>query len=175
MKKKFLISCLIVVFVIGCMITLAFLMKDQIRDWSKKHIFYKVTKQEDELSRLIGRYAEKDKNVLIHLDHEDNRVIPYKKLNDEEISKVFNEFHLMAIRYDEDENMIFYIYPYMGLLIEGYSNGFYYSPQDEPIGGWGEEIGDLEFEDYGWKIYRWYKTEKILDHWWYFEEILLIE
>ena len=86
MKKKFLISCLIAVFAIGCMITLAFFMKDQIRDWSKKHIFYKVTKQEEELSRLVGRYTEKDKNVLIHLNHEDTRVIPYKKLNDEEIS-----------------------------------------------------------------------------------------
>lgn len=182
MKRKILIISLAVSLRIGlavCLIimhwaVLAPLLKNQIRDLSRTYIFYNVEKRQEELSGLIGRYVGKDKDVFIHLYREDETVIPYKKMHDKEISNVFKDFHLMSIRYDENGNIIFHVYPYVGLFINGYDNGFYYSAEDEPIGK-GEEIGDLEFEYHSLGLHRWYKTEQLLDHWWYFEEILTIE
>lgn len=168
-KKQYWILGLLVIIVE--MAALALASRDQIRELSKRNIFHKVVRQEEALSQLIGRYRREDRNLIIHLNQENGDVIPYKQLEDKEIAKAFKQFQLMGIDYKKNGDMVFYVYPYLDLLIEGYISGFYYSEQDEPIKGEGEEIGDLEYESDG-LYYHWYKTEKITDHWWYFEEII---
>lgn len=154
-------------------VALLFALRNQIRELSKKYIFYQVTRHEDELSQLIGRYtecAEENHSFCIHVSNRDessDRVF-YKKLGDKQVSDAFRRFNLIAILYDEEGNIDFGVYPYIGLLIEGYGNGFYYSEQDEPM------EGKMEFEEESLGMYRWHRTEKIIDHWWYYEEIILI-
>lgn len=168
-KKQYWLLSMIVIIVE--MAALALSSKDQIRELSKRSICNKVVKQEETLSQLIGRYMKEDRNLFIHLSQENGDVIPYKQLKDKEITKTFKQFKLIGIDYKKNGDMVFYVYPYLDLLIEGYISGFYYSEQDEPISGDGEEIGDLEYESDG-LYYHWYKTEKITEHWWYFEEII---
>ncbi len=162
-----------ILFISAGLIALLFALKNPIKELCKKYVFYEVIKHEDELSQLIGRYTECAKengDFYIHISNRDersNRVF-YKKLEDKQVSDAFKRFNLIAIRYDQEGNITFTVYPHIGLLIEGYSYGFYYSEQDEPI------KGAIEIEEEGFRRYQWHRTEKIIDHWWYYEEINLI-
>lgn len=173
LKRRKIMWCCVCIVLIGVITIIGLrlpLIENHMRKIAQKYVSCKVTKKENELFNLIGKYTDEGKNIYIHYNDENENVVPYKKLNDEEITAVFKEFHLICIRYDEKGNVVFTIYPYMELLIDGYENGFFYSKEDKPIEG-----ENLEFEKEDAWTYQWYRTEKIIDNWWYYEEIFLLK
>ena len=48
--------------------------------------------------------------------------------------------------------------------------GFYYNPTDLPIDAWTGEVCEAEFDEDYWLMGRHYRTEKVMDPWWYYEE-----
>ncbi|MBP3475827.1 MAG: hypothetical protein J6K48_05865 [Lachnospiraceae bacterium] len=102
-------------------------------------------------------------------------------MSNQKISNIFKDFNLMFIdnKFNEKGFVGFAIYPYADLLLceedEWYSFGFYYSNTDNSRYIVTGDTCDLEFErDDGMMFYE-YKTEKIIDNWWYYEWISYIE
>lgn len=84
-----------------------------------------------------------------------------------------NSYYFCDIYYNDSINMVEFTTSYWGLVPSGVRKGFYYSPQNIPLG---YNYGEISFNQYeeGWlweeengdnTIY----TEKIVDYWFWFE------
>lgn len=174
------------------------LPEKEVRDLTRNYTFNLVRKNKEELLRLTGKYSQKDKRIEICRYWFVEDTIPYKTLGDKELSRAFRQFHLRYVTYTDDGNTIFWFEPYLRILIKNYSNGFYYSETNQPMLRMGEEwekyweecnlIGKntsrykkydlkencyLEYEYEDRLDYHWYRTERIVGNWWYFELIYL--
>lgn len=174
------------------------LPENQVRSFARNYAFDLVTKNQEALLRLTDKYAQNDKTICRYWFVEDT--IPYKRLGDKNLSRVFRQFHLRYIIYTANENTIFWFEPYLSILIKNYSNGFYYSEKNQPMGRMCEEWEKC-WEEYNLKCknnsgykkydlkencyleyeyedefdYHWFRTEKIVGNWWYFEQILYMK
>lgn len=152
--------------------------EEQIQRRIKGRICSKVIEQEDELSKIVEEALEETlffKEVKPDIDSS-NKYTYYKELEDERINKVFQEFFLMRINEGPEESIVFDVRPtVVSALWDDYMYGFYYTENDEPIDVvWGEDVKENEFEAVivGFGEY-WYRTEKITDHWWFYETKIL--
>lgn len=105
LKRRKIMWCCVCIVLIGVITIIGLrlpLIENHMRKIAQKYVSCKVTKKENELFNLIGKYTDEGKNIYIHYN-------------------------------DENENVVFTIYPYMELLIDGYENGFFYSKEDKPI------------------------------------------
>lgn len=173
------------------------LPEKQVRDFARNYTFNLVMKNQEELLRVIDKYSQEDKRTAICRYWFVEDTIHYKKLGDKDLSRAFRQFHLRYIIYTDNGNTIFHFEPYLRILIQNYSNGFYFSEKDQPMGRRGEEWEKwweeynlysendsiykkydlkencyLEYEDEDATTYYWYRTERIAENWWYFENIL---
>lgn len=171
-KKSVYIFLYILLIFAAMLLIIKFCFKYQARELFKRYIFSKVMAKEDDLERIVEIYGGEGADFMIHRSDEGEGVIAYKALGDKEIAKMFWEFHLINISF-KNENMVrFAIYPYIDFLWwEGYTTGFYYSKDDQPLDLIGKPC-ELEYEEDG-LIYVWYKTEKIMDNWWYYEWMMV--
>lgn len=197
-KHKFLQAAVLCLFIV--MLFVFSLSEKQVRSLARNYTFNLVTENQEELLRIIDKYSQKDKRTAIcrHWFVEDT--IPYKILGDKDLSRTFRQFHLRYIICTDNGNTIFHFEPYLNILIHNYSNGFYYSEKDQPIGRRGEEWEKyweeynlksknnsrykkynlkenccLEYEDEEAAAYHWYRTERIVENWWYFEQIFYVK
>ena len=160
--------------VIVSIISYLYFGAEQIQRKIKERVCNKVIKQEDVLLEI----AEKEwlEEILYFKETQTDidssiKYTYYKELKDERVDKVFEEFFLMRISKNWDESIVFEIRPtVVCALWDDYMYGFYYTETDEPIDVvWGKDMEENEFEavmDIG---KYWYRTEKITDHWWYYE------
>ena len=159
-------------FIIG-VICVKYFWAEQLQNVIKKNVFAKVIKYEHELLETQKECrGEKVPNLILRKSEENEIAIGYKELNNGNISRTFKKFHLAIIRKYEDENVFFTIYPsVISILWDDYIYGFYYSKKDKAMNavqGGGECETEFEKVVIGYGKY-WYRTEKIIDNWWYFE------
>ena len=183
MKKRVVLGILAsTLIIIVIMIMLAFFMEKQIKNVIKKKISAQVVKNEELLMEVVERIEGKD-NYTIHKSISDKEetgrtVICYKDLDDESVFKVFKLFHLIQIDNGIRNQQVvnFLVYPYAGILWNGYYYGFYYSSEDEPIDAFGDFNNcELEFEkEIPLVGYYHYRTERITTNWWYYETTLTV-
>jgi hypothetical protein len=183
---------ILILFIITLFIVSFF--ETNIRIYCKKYTVNLVLENKDAFLKLAGRYSEKNKIIMIGLREGVEypfghyRKISYKKLGDKEMANTFKKYHLLSIEYDEKQNTVFHIYPYVGLLIKGYRNGFYYNESDVPrkeeecvtfnleyVKSDMDGAQKLEFVNDNRLYYNWYREEKIMDNWWYYEEIFRLK
>lgn len=153
-----------------------FFFQEEIQSVEKHYISEKVMQKENDLLEVVSELdeLEKDQDIrYLHRRLDEGDMVAYKSLSNNKISNVFNEFGLNAILNQKEESgiIVFSIYPVLSILCEdGYAYGFYYNMLDKPIYVENGEECSLEFEksEIGWHMH--YKTEKIADNWWYYEE-----
>jgi len=97
----------------------------------------------------------------------------YKKLNSKTVNKVFKKFRLAYINGYEDDLVDFLVTPSMirFYLWGNYTYGFYYTADNQPMMTFkGIECdADIEIEDILYGGRYWYRTEKIDDHWYFYQ------
>ena len=165
--------------VIVSIISYLYFGAEQIQRKIKERVCNKVIKQEDVLLEI----AEKEwlEEILYFKETQTDidssiKYTYYKELKDERIDKVFQEFSLMLIRKQSDESVVFDVRPtVICALWDDYMYGFYYTETDEPIDAvWGQDMEENEYEAVFYNVGKyWYRTEKITDHWWYYETKIL--
>ena len=171
-KKGIYVFLIILLIFAALILIIKLCFKQQARELFKRYICSKVEAHEEDLERIMEKYGGEEANSTIHRSNEYEGVIAYKTLGDKEISKVFREFNLMAVSFEEGDMVRFAVYPYIDFLWwEGYTTGFYYSKDDQPLDLIGKPC-ELEYEEDG-LIYMWYKTEKIMANWWYYETMMV--
>lgn len=180
--KKFWTITIILIFLL---IILSFFAKylltkyaEQIQSYIKRSIAAKVEASEEELIQVIAEIDSQEIPRCVHLWMKDEYTIPFKELDNDKITKVFKEFSLILIENAMDNSeggyVDFTISPVVTQLVWGdYRYGFYYSEEDSPIDITTGAKVDCNTKVYGElmsNIKYWYKTEKITDNWWYYEE-----
>ena len=110
------------------------LPEKQVRSFARNYTFNLVMKNQEELLRMIDKYSQKDKRTAICRYWFVEDTIHYKKLGDKDLSRAFRQFHLRYMICTDNGNAIFHFEPYLRILIQNYSNGFYYSEKDQPMG-----------------------------------------
>lgn len=179
-KRKIMCTMTIIARTVVIGIAMVFYIKlfflEEIQSMTKHHISAKVIQKESDLMAVVSELDELEKNQnikFIHRNVDEGDVVAYKNVKNKKISNVFNEFSLIGVFNGKAESgiVVFYIYPLLDILCEeGYAYGFYYNMQDKPIYvGNGEECSS-EFEKSELWMDVHYKTEKITDNWWYYEE-----
>lgn len=149
---------------------------EEIQAMTKHHVFAKVMQKESDLMAVVSELDELEKNQdikFIHRSVNEGDVVAYKNVKNKKISNVFNEFCLIGVlnRKAESGIIVFTIYPLLDILCEdGYAYGFYYNMSDKPIYIENGEECSSEFEKSELWRHMHYKTEKITDNWWYYEE-----
>lgn len=181
-KKFWTITIIILIFLL---IILSFFAKhlltkyaEQIQSYIKRSITAKVEASEEELIQVIAEIDSQEIPRYVHRWMKDEDTIPFKELDNDKITKVFKEFSLKLIINDMDNSgggyAAFAISSDVTHLVwRDYRYGFYYSEEDSPIDiATGAKV-DCNTKVYGElmpNIKYWYKTEKITDNWWYYEE-----
>jgi len=197
---KFFQAVLLAVFLLFLFIfSLSSLSDKELRNIAKNYIFYIVEQNEERLLSLAGKYTQENHSFTIHQYQRDEGKIPYRKMKDKEVSRAFRNFNLIYIEYFENGDTVFVCCPYIQMMTDDFYCGFYYSKSDEPRGlkeSWDELIDDHSwiyeekypekyYPDFSYEksdsegtyeeksngSYEWYHTEKIENHWWYFEWI----
>ena len=151
---------------------------EQMKKIIKSYVISKVIQMEDELMDLIFEFKEENMPKYIHKRGQEDDVTTYKGLNSDKISKIFSEFNLLFIdnRLNENGFVGFIVYSHSDLSMKSiYCYGFYYSNDNQPR-EWGSgNKCDLELEEDSEWTYRWYRTEKIRDNWWYYESKFVLK
>ena len=152
--------------------------KEQIIALFRYYVCSKVVKQEALLTEVLEELdgSGMSRYWISQWESEQEDQIWYREMNNEKISEVFSEFGLGYIR-GETEYVAFGmidITRYTAILVS-YTNeilhyGFYYNPTDLPIDAWTGEVCEAEFDEDYWLMGRHYRTEKVMDQWWYYEE-----
>lgn len=147
---------------------------DYIQSLTKKIVSRKIEERETELLELVEEINSQEIVQTIHLWMSEDNIVPYKDIDNKNISEVFENFSLIAIwnKIDTNGYMYFAVYPYWRYIGSGYKFGFYYSMDDKAI-----NIFSGDYVESDKKIYieiplqgeMWYRTEKITDNWWYYE------
>lgn len=162
-----------------CVLCSKYFFEEQIKEIIRERISNQVYKNKSILEELVAEISERNDLQNIHISERGQNTIAYKDLDDPLFTKVFNKFHLIMIRNEleqlENPYAVFYVYPYAGLLWDGYSYGFYYSCCNEPIDIYNGKKCDLEFEDeMGFYARYHYKTNQIMENWWYYERTITV-
>lgn len=163
-----LILCIAIVWVVKTV------FEDELKGSIKKYYFRKIIKNEELLNEAVAEILENapeietigEKSRRIGVDHEE--------LGMESVDKLFQTFRLSYInnRADQSEGAFisFENVPYLEILWDGYSYGFYYSVNDEPVDvHYTRKKCEEEFDGVAlfWTYH--YKTERIVGNWWYYE------
>ncbi len=170
-KIIFILTFIIIISIISYL----YFGAEQIQRRIKGRVYNKVIMQEDVLSEIVEKKRLEEILYFKEMKKDIDSSIKYtyyKELKDERIDKVFQEFSLMRISEKWDETVVFEISPtVICALWDDYMYGFYYTVNDEPIDAvWGNDVEENEFEAVIVGIGKyWYRTEKITDHWWYYE------
>lgn len=181
-RKKILVKTLVVsLVVVSLFLCCKFLLREQITGLIKWSVGNQIIKREEELLDLVEEMREETTPEYIYakMNDTDSDMVYYKTIDSEHVEKIFKYFRLLLIKneMDKQENRYvrFQIYPYMDLLWEGYAYGFYYSDSDKPIDMISGKECSLQFvvED-PWTTYS-YKTERIADKWWFFEQEMVFK
>ena len=149
---------------------------EEIQAMTKHHVFAKVMQKESDLMAVVSELDELENQGIefIHRSVNEDGVVAYKNLKNKKISNVFNEFCLIGVlnRKAESGIIVFTIqHLFLDILCENvYEYGFYYNMQDKPIYIENGEECSSEFEKSELWRHVHYKTEKITDNWWYYEE-----
>lgn len=170
-RKKVIHICtgILLFMIVG--ICVLYFSEEQIQHVMKKTICKNVIKYEDELLE-ITKECSLEEDLYYYDDNDYYKTIYYMDLEDENINRIFKIFRLLSVDKNEDNSVEFNIRPtVITVLWDNYMYGFYYTENDEPIdAAWGEDVEENEFEALivGVGEY-WYRTEKITDHWWFYE------
>lgn len=152
--------------------------KEQIIALFRYYVCSKVVKQEALLTEVLEELdgSGMSRYWISQWESEQEDQIWYREMNNEKISEVFSEFGLGYIR-GETEYVAFGmidITRYTAILVSNTNEilhyGFYYNPTDLPIDAWTGEVCEAEFDEDYWLMGRHYRTEKVMDQWWYYEE-----
>lgn len=153
--------------------------KEQIIALFRYYVCSKVVKQEALLTEVLEELdgSGMSRYWISQWESEQEDQIWYREMNNEKISEVFSEFGLAYIR-GETEYVAFGmidITRYTAILVsntnERLDYGFYYNPTDLPIDVWTGEVCEAEFDEDYWLLGKHhYRTEKVMDQWWYYEE-----
>lgn len=175
MKKTIVAITVIFLIIVVSICCVRYFFSEQLKKWEKNRVFSMVGENEEELTKLVDVIDIEDLSQIIYrYDINDDIRIYYKNLENPEINEAFEDYRLLSVESAVNSK------GYLGFTINSildivlyeentdYIFGFYYSDDDTPrdING---EVCDLEYErDTGEVRYR-YKTEKIIDRWWYYE------
>lgn len=175
---------IIIIFIIIILVTFFFLAKylltkyaEQVQGFIKDSVSAKVEARIEELDEVIAEVNTQNFSETVIRWNKGEAAIFYKELQNDKITKIFNDFSLVSIedRMDNSEGgyVSFCILSYAAKLAWGdYDFGFYYSEEDEPIIIMsGIKIAERTkvSEESDPFVRYWYRTEKITDNWWYFE------
>lgn len=174
----------IIIFLIILLVAIFFLAKylltkyaEQVQTFIKSSVSAKVEARIEELDELITEINIQDFPEAVICWNKDGIATFYKELQNDKITKIFNDFSLLSIEDHMDNSeggyVSFFILSYAAKLAWGdYEFGFYYSEENEPINiNLGSNIADNTkvFEESDPFVKYWYRTEKITNNWWYFE------
>lgn len=174
----------IIIFLIILLVVFLFLAKyllakyaEQVQNFIKGSVSAKVEARTEELDEVIAEINIQNFPEAVIRWNKDEAATFYKELQNDKITKIFNDFSLVSIedRMDNPEGgyVSFCILSYVAKLAWGdYDFGFYYSEEDEPIIIMsGIKIAERTkvSEESDPFVRYWYRTEKITDNWWYFE------
>lgn len=183
-KKKYvrrimiiLLSCFI--FMIGRIFYLYF-NAAHIQNRIKEKVCAAVLKHEDDLLAAINECKNNQKRMLIYNDTDQDSelygIYYYKKLNSKTVNKVFKKFRLAYINCYEDDLVDFLVTPSMirFYLWGNYTYGFYYTAKNQPViifnGDDCDTDTEIEIYDIIFRGNHWYRTEKIDDNWYFYED-----
>ena len=161
------------------LIGILYLSRGYIRQGIRNRICSMVIKYEEELSEIVETYYGDDDGI----GETDENGIYCDGSSDETVyHEMFDKFHLITTYSDtKDKMMAFIVWPSLlpVVLWDSWIYGFYYSEDGEAKGvlldieiieeseNEMRGIGNLdmlfEFDKY------WYKTERIMGNWWFFE------
>ena len=183
-KKKYvrrimiiLLSCFI--FMTGRIFYLYF-NAAHIQNRIKEKVCAAVLKHEDDLLAAINECKNNQKRMLIYNDTDQDSelygIYYYKKLNSKTVNKVFKKFRLAYINGYEDDLVDFLVTPSMirFYLWGNYLYGFYYTAKNQPViifnGDDCDTDTEIEIYDIIFRGNHWYRTEKIDDNWYFYED-----
>lgn len=179
MSKKKIIRIGVIALILCFAVTMfsKIVFEKQVKGFIKERLSVRVCKEKSELEELIAEIGENKDVYGIHRNESGDGIIPYKDLNNPLIEKEFKKFHLIMICNEldnlESQYVAFHVYPYAGLLWEGFGYGFYYSSSDEPVDVYhGEKCESQVKGKIGFYIDYDYKTEQIATNWWYYESTM---
>lgn len=176
-KKKYvrrimiiLLSCFI--FMTGRIFYLYF-NAAHIQNRIKEKVCAAVLKHEDDLLATISACKNNQKKALVNDDsNQDSENCYYKELNSRTVNKVFKKFRLSGMYCGKNDLVEFLITPtIVSSLRDTYLYGFYYTADNQPMMTFkGIECdADIEIEDILYGGRYWYRTEKIDDHWYFYQ------
>ena len=151
---------------------------EQIQGLLKNKVSSDVMKREAELSEVIAEISSQEVPRYVHLRMKDEDTILLKELDNDKVTKVFKEFSLVLIDNNLDNSEGGYVDFAISadvtyLVWDGYFYGFYYSEEDIPINvatGHNVDCNTKVYDELLPSMKVWYRTEKITDNWWYYEE-----
>ena len=175
MKKTIAVIVVFFLIIIVSICCVRHFFKQQLKKWEKNRVFSMVEENEEELTKLIDAINIEDLSKIIYrYDINDDIRIYYKNLENPEINKAFEDYRLLSIKsaLNSEGYLRFTINSILDIVLyeenTDYLFGFYYSDDDTPRDIKGE-VCDLEYERENGDVRHSYRTEKIIDHWWYYE------
>lgn len=177
-KNRIILLCFGVSALIAGVICYLYFGAEHIQHRIKERICAKVIEHKAELLEIVEKSQEEVALTYreIENDANDNQyelIYYYKELNDEIINRAFRDFYLSMINKQSDGSVRFHVrHSIVSILWDDYRCGFYYSEDDKPIDAvWTHKMDEdeTEFEDLIYYGKYWYRTEKIMDNWWFYE------
>jgi len=164
-----LILCIVIVLVVKTV------FEDELKGSIKKYYFSKIIKNEELLNEAVAEILENAPEIETIGEKRRGIGIDHEELGLESVDKLFQTFRLCRIKnravQPEGAFISFDNVPYLEILWDGYSYGFYYSVNDEPVDvHYTHEKCEEEFDGragFTWDYH--YKTERIVENWWYYE------
>lgn len=163
-----LILCIAIVLVVKTV------FEDELKGSIKKYYFNKIIKNEELLNEAVAEILENAPEIETIGENRRGIGIDHEELGLESVDKLFQTFRLSDInnRAAQPEGAVisFENVPYLEILWDGYSYGFYYSVEDEPVDvHYTRKKCEEEFDGAAlfWTYH--YKTERIVENWWYYE------
>ena len=177
-KKKYVRRIMIIllccfIFMTG-MIFYLYFNASHIQNRIKEKVCAAVLKHQDDLLTTIEEFKGSQKEILFYNNkNQGSETCCYKELNNKTVNKVFKDFRLAEIRCLKSGTVIFSVWPtIISSLRDTYLYGFYYTADYQPMMTFkGIECdADIEIEDILYGGRYWYRTEKIDDHWYFYQD-----
>ena len=172
-RKKILFIILIVLIALFLRVHMIRKLPQQIQGLIKYKVSSDVVKKQDELYEAVVEMNNQEVPRFIERWEREDYSISYKQLNNEKISRVFKDLSVwrMGKAGDNSEyNYVFFLTSEYWIHLNRYfHSGFYYIEEDIPMDIiTGDYVSDVMILDFS--LHYRYRTEKITDNWWYFEQ-----
>lgn len=174
-RVKYILILLLISFLF---LSIIFLVCINIKNITKKATCTKIVEHRKELIEVVIDIKDIEYPELIHNYENSDYGVSYRYLNNDKITNIFHKFKLISIWKELNKKnrfTNFKIDSFASKIWFGYSYGFYYSDEDKAIDVTTGEECELYFDRENQLRKGWYRTEKIIDNWWYYEDLTIYD